>query len=158
MDTRQGTPFTAAWTLGSLKYLAEAGADSVTYFETVGWNGVMDIDEVTSRPAGWPSRPGELFPVYDLLKEMGEFAGGSVRQIDSSDTLGAVGLALTKPGGMRLLIGNLRGEPQHITLRGFSSKPVTVQFLGNDEIQVLPELNIHLPAFGIARIDRVLPD
>ena len=157
VDIRQGTSFTAAWTLGSLKYLADAGAYGATYFETVGWNGVMDIDEPTARPAGWPSRPGESYPVYDLLNEMGEFAGGNVRQIDSTDTLAAVGLALVKPGKMRLLIGNLRAETQPIILRGFSGKPVTVKFLGNNNTSVLPELHISLPAYGVARIDSDLP-
>jgi hypothetical protein len=32
VDVRQMVPFGAAWTAGSLKYLAEAGADSVTRF------------------------------------------------------------------------------------------------------------------------------
>ena len=78
LDVRQGTRFTAAWTLGSLKYLGEAGAHSATYFETVGWNGVMDAEESGSRPVGWPSRPGELFPVYRILQEIGHFSGGQM--------------------------------------------------------------------------------
>ena len=52
-----------ARTLGSIKYLAEAGAHSATFYETVGWNGVMDADDVSARPAGYPSQPGKLFPV-----------------------------------------------------------------------------------------------
>ncbi|MCA9213119.1 MAG: hypothetical protein KDB27_08645, partial [Planctomycetales bacterium] len=44
IDKRQVEPFTAAWTLGSLKYLADAGAQSATFFETVGWAGIMDTD------------------------------------------------------------------------------------------------------------------
>jgi hypothetical protein len=75
VDVRQGTDFTAAWTLGSLKYLADAKAHSATYFETVGWNGIMDADDVNARPAGYPSQPGKLFPVYHLLKDVGGFAG-----------------------------------------------------------------------------------
>ena len=154
VDVRQGTPFTAAWTLGSLKYLAEAGAYSATYFETVGWNGVMDSDNTSSRPAGWPSQPGKVFPVYDLLKEVGEFAGGTVRQVDSSDTLATVGLALRKDGRMRLLVGNLTAASQEVTLRGISGNPVTVQALGANSSQSLPELRVTLPPYGIARIDR----
>ncbi|MEQ1825803.1 MAG: hypothetical protein ABL921_07640 [Pirellula sp.] len=154
VDVRQGTSFPAAWTLGSLKYLAEAGAYSATYFETVGWNGVMDIEDTASRPAGWPSQSGKVYPVYDLLKEMGEFAGGSVRQIDSSDTLAAVGLALCKPGRMRLLVANLKAEPQNIAIRGLSSKTVAVQLLGASNMNMLPELHVNLPPYGIARIDQ----
>ena len=33
--------FAAAWTVGSLAGLAEAGVASITYYETVGWRGIM---------------------------------------------------------------------------------------------------------------------
>ncbi len=155
VDTRQGTPFNAAWTLGSIKYLAEAGAHSATYFETVGWNGVMDIDDVGARPAAYPSQSGELFPVYHLLHEIGAFAGGQVLQMDSSDALGAVGLALRQPGHMRVLVGNLTDETQAVTLRGLGS-PVTVQLLPAEEIHATAELRITLPPYGIAKIDRIV--
>lgn len=156
VDVRQGTLVTAAWTLGSLKYLAEAGAASATYYETVGWNGIMDTDDVGARPKGWPSQPGQLFPVYHLLREIGEFADGTVRQIDSSDTLAAVGLALHKSGRMRFLVGNLTGEPQTVTLRGLSGKLVAFQLVGANEIHATPELRISLPPYSIARIDRAV--
>lgn len=148
VDRRQGTDFTAAWTIGSLKYLADARAQSATYFETVGWNGIMDADDVASRPSGWPSRPGELFPVYELLREIGEFAGGTVRQVDSSDTLAAVGLALHKPGRLRVIVANLSGEPQTVTLRGISSDP------GKAHSAASGMVKIGLPAYGIGRIDQ----
>ena len=138
VDKRQVEPFTAVWTLGSLKFLADAGADSATYFETVGWNGIIDADDVSSRPEAFPSRPGATFPVYDLLKAIGEFAGGQVRQIDSTDTLAAVGLALQKDGHIRVLVGNLTGDAQTVTLRGLHGNPVAIQ----------------LPPYGIDRIDR----
>ena len=156
VDKRQVEPFTAAWTLGSIKYLADSGAHSATFFETVGWNGIMDADDVSSRPVEFPSRPGELFPVYDLLREFAEFKGGSVRRVDTSDDLAAVGLALHKPGRMRVLVSNLTGEAQTVTLRGFSGKPVDVQVLGAKKTKATPELFISLPPYGIAKIDRVV--
>jgi len=156
VDKRQVEPFTAVWTLGSLKYLADAGTHSATFFETVGWAGIMDGDDVSSRPKEFPSHSGEVFPVYELLREIGEFKGGSVRQVDTSDNLAAVGLALQKPGRMRVLVGNLTGEAQTVTLRGFSGKPVDVQVLGANKRQTTPEFSISLPPYGIARIDRVV--
>ena len=36
--------FGAAWTLGSLKYLCESETHSLTYYETTGWRGVMEIE------------------------------------------------------------------------------------------------------------------
>lgn len=148
VDIRQGTDFTAAWTLGSLKYLSDANANSATYFETVGWNGIMDADDVKSRPDGWPSRPGEVFPVYELLREIGEFAGGTVRQVDSSDTLAAVGIALHQKGRLRVMIANLSGEPQTVTLKGISSDP------GNALSPSTGVVKIGLRPYEIARIDQ----
>jgi hypothetical protein len=123
VDVRQGTGFAAAWTLGSVKYLAESSAHSITYYETVGWNGIMDADDVGSRPAGYPSRPGETFPVYELLHELGEFAGGRVRQVDSSNPLSAVAIVLKKGDRTRLLVANLAAEAQTVTVRGFGKSP-----------------------------------
>lgn len=154
VDPRQVEPFTAVWTLGSLKYLADAGTHSATFFETVGWAGIMDAEQVSSRPNEFPSRPGELFPVYHLLREISEFKGGSVQRVDTSNNLAAVGLALCKPGKIRVLVGNLTADAQTVTLRGLSGRPVDVQVLGAKPTQTSPELSISLPPYGIARIDR----
>lgn len=137
VDVRQVTPFAAAWTLGSLKYLAEAGAQSATYYETVGWKGFMEVDDVGSRTTGYPSRPGEVFPVYELFKEIGAFVGGTMRQFDSSDSQTAVAIALQKDGRKRVVVANLTGEPQAITLRGFGEPT-----------------RLTLPSYGITYLDR----
>ena len=171
VDARQSTRFAAAWTLGSVKYLAEAGAHSTTYYETVGWKGVMDTDQVTSRPSQFPSTPGDVFPVYHVLRDIGDFAGGRVQQIDSSDALSVVGLVLRKPGQMRLLIANLTGRQHSVGLRGLG-RPVEVRLLDDETTpaanknpdsrrdqpagRVMPELPLVLPPHAIARIDRVV--
>ena len=141
MDPRQGTKFTAAWTLGSIKYLADARAHSATVYETVGWNGVMDADDVSARPAGYPSQPGELFPVYHLLKTIGEFAGGTVRRIDSSQPLATEAIALRKDGKQRVLVANLSDKPQTVTLRGLDANR---------------EILVKLQPHAIARINRTV--
>lgn len=141
VDPRQGTKFTAAWTLGSIKYLADARAHSATFYETVGWNGVMDADDVSARPAGYPSQPGELFPVYHLLKTIGEFAGGTVRRIDSSQPLATEAIALRKDGKQRVLVVNLSDKPQTVTLRGLDANR---------------EILVKLQPHAIARINRTV--
>ena len=154
IDERQGSAFTAAWTLGSVKYLAAAGAHSVTYFETVGWNGLIDADAGTAalRPAGFPSQPGAKFPVYDLLVAVGEFAGGTVRLVDSSDPLRAVALALEKSGRRCVLVANLTGQPLEPSLRGLRA-PVPFRLLSGEAYQAVPQLPVELPPYGIARLD-----
>ncbi|MFN0128617.1 MAG: hypothetical protein ACKV19_18245 [Verrucomicrobiales bacterium] len=154
VDERQGTPFTAAWTLGSVKFLAAAGADSATYYETVGWNGVIDADTNTTsaRPAGFPSQPGVRFPVYHLLAHIGEFASGTVRHIESSDPLQAVAIVLQKPGRRSLLVGNLTGTPLTPSLRGLG--PTTeLRYLSGGTKAASPQLPVELPPYGIALVE-----
>ena len=154
VDTRQGTDFAAAWTLGSIKYLAEAGAHSATFYETVGWNGVMDADNVARRPAGYPSQPGKLFPVYHLLKPIGEFAGGTIRHIHSSNPLSTEAIALFRDTQLRVLVANLTGKPQSVTLRGLGGPIAVGQLLDDEATEVAPEIPITLSPHGIVRIDR----
>ena len=156
VDTRQGTDFAAAWTLGSIKYLADAGAHSATFYETVGWNGVMDADDVERRPAGYPSQPGKLFPVYHLLKAIGEFVGGKIRRIDSSNPLAAEAIALRKGGMLCVLVANLTGKPQTVTLRGLGGPIAVRQLLDDDETEVAAEIPITMSPNGIVRIDQVI--
>ena len=154
VDERQGTPFTAAWTLGSMKYLAASGAHSATFFETVGWNGVIDADAETTkaRPSGFPSQPGERFPVYHLLAIIGEFAGGTVQHIESSDPLRAVAMVLHKPGRRCVLVGNLTGKTLTPSLRGLGT-PTELRYLSGETKAASPLLPVELPPCGIARID-----
>ncbi len=154
VDPRQTQAITAAWTLGSISYLAAAGADSATFFETVGWAGVMDADSVPQdRPQEFPSRAGEVYPVYDLLREFADFRGGTVREFRTSDSLKAVALGLRKGDRARILFANLSAEPQQITLRGLAGR-ADIQVLGGEVVTTAAELRVTLPGYGIGRIDR----
>jgi hypothetical protein len=123
VDVRQSRDFTAAWTLGSLKYLAEAGAPSVTYFETVGRKGIMGLESGAGQaaPKGASGEKVSTFPVYPVLRELADFAGGEVRQVDSSDELAAVALALQKQRESRVLVANLTGRQRSIVVKGLQS-------------------------------------
>ncbi len=68
VDARQLSQFAAAWTIGTLAVLTEAGAESVTLYETTGWRGVMDGGQAARHPALFPARPGVTFPIFDALK------------------------------------------------------------------------------------------
>ena len=76
VDIRQMSLFGAGWTLGSIKYLSESGASSVTYYETSGWRGVMETADGSPLPEKFRSLPGAVFPLYHVLADVGEFAGG----------------------------------------------------------------------------------
>jgi D-apionolactonase len=112
VDARQSTLFAAAWTLGSIKYLAESGASSVTYYETTGWCGVIEREAGSPPHEKFPSLPGAVFPIWHAMAEMGEFAGGEVLHTPSSDALKVIGLTLRQAGRTRTLIANLTADAQ----------------------------------------------
>jgi hypothetical protein len=114
VDPRQMSLFGAGWTLGSLKYLAESGVASITYYETTGWRGVMEQEEGAPLPERFPSTPGGVFPLYHVLADAGEFGGGQVQHSRSSDPLSVEVLALSHVGRRRLLIANLTDRVQPI--------------------------------------------
>ena len=108
VDPRQLSLLGAAWTAGSVKYLAEAGVASVTYFETTGWRGVLERESGSELPARFPSQPGQVFPLYHVLADLGDLKGAELVECRSSDPLTVVGLAARRDGRMSLLVG----EPQ----------------------------------------------
>ena len=168
VDPRQPTLFAAAWTLGSFKYLAEAGVQSVTYYETVGWKGIMEAAGGAPLPGKFPSTPGAVFPIYHVLRDISDFAGERVQRVSSSDTLSVAALALRKGGRVRLLVANLTDQTQIAAMRGLG-ETVEVRQLdaargdaGSARAEVFRpapdgaaamELPLVLPPYGIARLE-----
>lgn len=97
-DPRQKTSFCAAWTIGSLKHLSEAGAASITYFETHGAGGVLDEHGV--------------YPVFKVLSKVGEFRGGRVLAAESSDPRRVLAFAIARGSRRCLLLANQTSESQ----------------------------------------------
>lgn len=119
VDRRQLSLFGAAWTVASAKYLAEAGADSVTYYETEGWRGVVERRDGNPTPDVFRSRPGQAFPLYHVLRDLGEAAGAEVVEARSSRPLDVAALALRADGGVDLLLlANLTPQEQEVELAG----------------------------------------
>ncbi len=116
VDVRQSSLLGAAWTAGSLKYLAEAGASSVTYYETTGWLGVVERTAGSELPARFHSQPGDTFPLYHPLADAIEWKGATVLACESSDVLAAVGLAVRVDGGRRVLVANLEPVEQTVVV------------------------------------------
>ncbi len=99
-DPRQTSLFGAAWTVGSVKYLAEGGAQSVTYYETTGPGGLL---------AG-----GAVFPLYHVLAGALEFAGGEVTFSRSSRPLEVDGLMLRRGNRVRVVAANMTADAQAV--------------------------------------------
>ena len=120
VDIRQMSLFGAGWTLGSVKYLSESGASSVTYYETSGWRGVMETATGSPLPEKFRSLPGAAFPLYHILADVGEFAGGEVLISKSSDPLRVEGVALRKNGKTRRLLANLTPDSQQVSVQNLT--------------------------------------
>lgn len=130
-DPRQHSDLGAAWTLGSLKYLAEAGADSVTYYQATGPLGLMD--------------GAEVYPAYHVLADVGEFAGGQVLATETTEPRWLAALTLRKEDRLRVIVANLFWRPQPVRLariKGYTP-----------EIGSRPLLEAVLPPYGVARFD-----
>ena len=125
-------------------------------------------------PDAFDANPDEVFPVYHVLRDVGEFAGGKVRTVRSADTMSVVGLALEKQGRSRLLAANLTHRTRTVRIRGLKAASAGVFRLDSENLESAttePEafsrrvgrqtavtqqddLEIRLPAHGIVRIDQ----
>ncbi len=171
VDPRQMSLFGAGWTAGSLKYLSESGVASATYYETSGWRGVLEQDKGSREPALFRSIPGAVFPLYHVLADFGEFAGGAVIPAKSSDPLRIDGVVLHKDHKNRLLLANFSPKSQIVKVNSLGGT-VRVRMLDEsnaEEAMASPEmfrsrqaevkkpangsLDVQLLPFGIARLD-----
>lgn len=171
VDPRQMSLFGAGWTLGSIKYLAENGVASVTYYETTGWRGVMETASGSSVPEKFRSIPGAVFPLYHVLADVGEFRGGEVLPTLSSDTLRVVGLALRNGGRTMVCLANFTNQPQTVTVADLAAE-VQIRTLdetnaeatmrspeafrrqpGESKSTVSGQLELNLLPYAVVRVD-----
>jgi hypothetical protein len=171
VDTRQISLIGAGWTLGSLKSLSESGVQSVTYYETVGWRGIMETERGSPMPQKFPSIPGAVFPLYHVLADVGEFAKGVVIPTTSTAPLRVNCMAVHKAGMMRVLIANLKrnhqkvrvtygGSVRHARLKRLDETNAEYAIRSPETFRAEPGIllrnidnPIELPAYGLCRID-----
>ena len=112
-DPRQKNRFCAAWTVASLKRLAEAGAASVTYFEAYGPRGVQDESGV--------------FPVYQVFEWLAEFAGGEVIPCRTAGDAGIEALVLAAGARRRMLVANLTNQARRVRLKAGTDQSLALE-------------------------------
>jgi hypothetical protein len=122
------TLLAAAWTVGSIKALGESGVHSVTYYETVGWRGVMERESGPPNPELLPSNPGAVFPMYHILADIGGLRGGYLVPTACDDPAAVIALTLRKGRTTRVILANLTAERRQVTLDGLSG-PFQVRLL-----------------------------
>lgn len=116
VDPRQMSLFGAAWTVGSLAAMAASSVDRVTYYETVGWRGVMETEGGSPLPEQFRSIPGSVYPLYHILADVAGCAGAPVFFTEASDSGRIAGFAFERDGMMRVLLANLTAETQEVTI------------------------------------------
>src|SRR5207247_8442179 len=118
VDARQMSLFGAGWTLGSIARLATTGhVHSLTYYETVGWRGVMESENGSPLPDKFPSVAGSVFPMYHVFADIGEFAGKQIQPTHSLHPLITEGLTLFDlKGRRRILVANLSNHVQEVKI------------------------------------------
>jgi len=115
-DSRLMSLFGACWSAGSLKYLCESGADSITYYETAGELGVIQGDEDTGWPDTFPACRGMIFPVYHAFRFVLANKNMSIVKSTSSNPLLADCLALTDGKQARAIVVNFSSSPQDVEI------------------------------------------
>ena len=114
VDVRQLSLLGAGWLVGSLRALTEAGAASVTWFETTGWRGVMEVASGSPLPGEFPSVPGGVFPMYHVLRAVADFREGGLRPVHLSHPL-LVQAAVLQAGNRQLwIVANVTAIPRKV--------------------------------------------
>lgn len=104
VDVRQSSVFAASWTLGSLKFLAQSGVNLVSYFETVGWKGLIQGEIQSDCPEKFKSKANEVFPVFEAMKALSGYS--EVIHSKSSLPLKFDGIVLKDGLQMRIILFN----------------------------------------------------
>jgi hypothetical protein len=171
VDVRQMSLCGAAWMLASLKHLAETSPASVTFFETVGWRGVMETDAGSPQPEEFPSLPRSVFPLYHVLADVSEFSSASAIFSQSESPLAVEILALRQTARTRVLLANLSAQTHLVRLPWIETE-ARVRFLDEtnalaamtepEQFRLQPaprkrssagQLELELLPYALARID-----
>jgi len=117
VDLRQPTLFTASWTVASVAALTAAGANSVTYYQLMGWRGILG-DRFGPRPEH-PPGPDMVFPAFHVLADVASMSGYASAQVSVSDPMRVAAVAAVDDSGeVTVLVSNLSGQPTRLMLDG----------------------------------------
>ena len=160
VDPRQLSLFAAAWTLGSLVTLAHAGVESVTFYETTGWCGVMEREAGSPLPDQFPSWPGAVFPLYHVFADWAGCTGLAPAVVSAPSQV--VGLAMFDgEGRRRVLLGNMAMQTRrirvvtaarHVRVRILEAKSVVAAMREPEQFRV-PAGVEREPRYGFIELD-----
>jgi hypothetical protein len=177
VDPRQSSLFAAAWTVGSISALAQAGAASLTYYETVGCRGIIPGDgPLPPRELFAAAPPGGAYAVFHVFADVLELGPQTkVLRCQTSQPSELAALALRTPDRVRVLIANLTPAPVSAVVELTPAQEFAVRML--DETTALealadpltyrerpsaarstdPAAPLELAPFAVARLDSHAP-
>ena len=117
VDPRQLSCYAAAWTLGSISSLTRAGADALTYFETLGMRGILQGEREPAIPQKFPTKKGMLYPVWQVFRELMRHRDSAWIPLQSSDSLAVKGMLFQQQTRATVLFANYRNEAIDLHLR-----------------------------------------
>lgn len=124
-DARQFSLFGAGWTLGSIKYMAEAGAEKITYYETVDVYGIMTGSHISDIAQSVGLQKDQVFPVYKLFQHLLAIPNSRVIQTKSSHPLKVESICVSGEGKKLLVLASYTGQPQQVHVEGLTGKVQT---------------------------------
>lgn len=141
VDQRQMSLFGASWTIGVLSILLYSKISSLTFYETTGWRGLMDIEKVSNLSKEFISIPDGVFPIYHVFADIGEFRSGSLFNSFSSDPKNISCFGMRKGNNIQLIVSNLSREKQCVFIHGINNK-INLRWINEDtfeKMMVSPE-------------------
>jgi D-apionolactonase len=115
VDPRQMSLAGAAWTVAMLAALAPSGVESLTFYETSGWRGVMETARGSMLPDQFPSFPSDVFPVWHVFAALSGFRSVAAGQVSHPERISALGLS-DRSGRSRVILSNLTPESVEVCL------------------------------------------
>lgn len=116
VDARQMSLFAAGWTLGSLNALIKGRCDAVTYYETVGWQGVIQGEVEPTKPALFAGRKGDIFPIYHLFAFLNRLQLAQIQFVNTSNPLSFSALNILAENHSFLILTNHTNEKIDISI------------------------------------------
>lgn len=142
-DPRQVSLLAAAWTLASIKRLAEQGAASATFYQTTGPLGLMAGETTAPEERDFPGvdyklAPDWVFPLFHVFADLADFKGGRTSELIASHPLRCDGLALRSGSRRAILLASLEGATFKARIEGLSG-PVHLRRMNDRTVRLAVE-------------------
>lgn len=146
-----------------LANLATSGIESLTFFETIGWRGVMETSPSSPQPDRFPSFHGGVFPMWHVFASLNGYLSVSAASISEPHRVAAFAVS-DQAGRKRIVLANLTPVPVVVSLAPAHGAVRLLEESNLADAMKKPEawwsssaapLNgaISLPAYAVAFVD-----